>query len=220
MRTLAVALTLAAVLPTFAAAAAGPRAEKVRLRPADVALAKRAVLRPADVGPEWTRVAAPKQNDAQFACGSFRPDFSSFTITGQASASFRSASPLGTAQIDSTVAVFPTRSQAAGDFRRGAKPALAACLADQVRRVFRNYPRSVRGRLLSSKMVTAPDVGELSAAYAVSAELNGNGASMRVFVDLIVVQRGRSLAALVFTALGSRLPSRQYFAASVTGRLP
>jgi hypothetical protein len=210
---------LAAVLGTSAAAAADPRAEKVRLRPADVALAKRAVLRSADVGPDWDRVAAPKQNDSQFACGSFRPDFSPFTITGQASASFRSDSPLGPAQIDSTVAVFQTSGQAAGDFRRGAKPALATCLADQVRRAFRRYPKGVRGRLLSSKMVTAPELGDLSAAYAISAELSGNGVSMRVFVDVNVVQRGRSIAALVFTALGSRLPSRQYFATSVSDRL-
>ncbi len=42
---------------------------------------------------------------------------------------------------------------------------------------------------------------------------------MRVFVDVNVVQRGRSIAALVFTALGSRLPSRQYFATSVSDRL-
>jgi hypothetical protein len=40
-----------------------------------------------------------------------------------------------------------------------------------------------------------------------------------VWVDVIAVQRGRSIAALVFTALGSRLPSRQYFAGAVANRL-
>jgi hypothetical protein len=218
MRALAVALSLAAVLTTSAAGASDPRAEHVRLRPADVALAKRAVLQQDDVGPDWVRVAAPKQSDAQFACGSFRPDFSSFTITGQASASYRISSPPG-AQIDSTVAVFQSRSQAAGDFRRGAKPQLATCLADQVRRAFRGYPKGIRGRLVSSKMVTAPELGERSAAYAITAQISGNGVSMRVFVDVVVVQRGRSIAALVFTGLGSRLPSRQFFAASVSERL-
>jgi hypothetical protein len=217
MRTLAVALTLAAVLAA-SAAAADPRAEKLRLRPADVAMAKRAVLRQADVGPDWQRVPSPKQSDAQFTCGKFRPDFSSFTITGRASASFRIASPPG-AQIDSTVAVFQTKGQAAADFRRGAKPALATCLADQLRRAFRGYPDGIRGRLVSSKMVTAPALGDHAAAYAITAELSGNGVSMRVFVDVSVVQRGRSIAALVFTGVGSRLPSRQYFAASVSERL-
>lgn len=218
MRTLAVTLTLVAVFATTAAGAADPRAEKVRLRPADVTLAKRAVLRQADVGPDWVRVTAPKKNGGQFACDNFRPDFSSFTVTGQASASFRITSPPG-AQMDSAVAVFQTRDQAARDFRLGAKPELASCLADQVRRGFRGYPKGIRGRLLSSRMVPAPKLGELSAAYAITASLSGNGVSIPVFVDVVAVQRGRSIAALVFTGLGSRLPSRQYFAARVSGRL-
>jgi hypothetical protein len=217
VRTIAATLTLLAVVTTTAAVAANPRSETVRLRPADVALAKRAVLRQADVGPDWVRVATARKTDSQFACSSFRPDFSSFTVTGQASATFRSSPP--GAQMDSTVAVFQTRAQAAGDFRRGAKPQLAACLADQVRRAFRSYPKGVRGRLLSSKMVKAPAVGELSAAYAIAAELTGNGNSIPVFVDVIAMQQGRSIAALVFTGVGSRLPSKRYYAASVSDRL-
>jgi hypothetical protein len=217
VRTIAATLTLLAVVTTTAAVAANPRSEKVRLRPADVALAKRAVLRQADVGPDWVHVATARKTDSQFACSSFRPDFSSFTVTGQASASFRSSPP--GAQMDSTVAVFQTRAQAAGDFRRGAKPQLAACLADQVRRAFRGYPKGVRGRLISSKMVKAPALGELSAAYAIAAELTGNGNSIPVFVDVIAVQRGRSIAAMVFTGAGSRLPSKRYYAASVSDRL-
>jgi hypothetical protein len=217
MRTLAVALTLAAVLAA-SAGAADPRAEKVRLRPADVALAKRAVLRQADVGPDWDRVATQKRSGGQFACASFNPDFSSFTVTGRASASFRISSPPG-AQIDSTVAVFRTRSQAAGDFSLGAKPQLAECLAGELRRAFRRYPDGVKGRLVSSTMVRAPKLGERSAAYAIVARLSGNGTSLPVFVDVIAVQRGRSIAAIVFTGLGSRQPSREYFASTVAGRL-
>jgi hypothetical protein len=217
VRIVALALTLVAVL-TASAVAASPRSETIRLRPADVALAKRAVLKQDDVGPDWARVPTPQGGDSQFACKSFQPDFSSFTITGQAYASFRIASPPG-AQIDSTVAVFKTTAQAAGDFRRGAKPQLASCLADQVRRAFSRYPAGVKGRLLSSKMVAAPRLGDLSAAYAVTAEISGNGQSLPVFVDVTVVQRGRSIAALVFTGMGSRLPSRAYFAESVSGRL-
>jgi hypothetical protein len=212
-----IAVFAAIVVAAAASAATDPRAEKVRLRPADLSLAKRAVLKQADVGPDWDRVAAPK-DDSQFSCGTFRPDFSSFTITGKASASFRFTSPPG-GQVDSTVGVFKTRSQAAGDFRLGAKPQLATCLADQVRRAFRGYPQGIEGRLLSSRMVKAPKLGERSVAYAIAAEISGNGSTIPVFVDVVAVQRGRSIAALVFTGLGSRLPSRQYYAARVTRRL-
>jgi hypothetical protein len=218
MRILAVTLTLVVVLGAAAAQAADPRAEKVRLRPADVALAKRAVLRQDDVGPDWVRLNVPKTKDGQFACDDFRPDFSAFTVTGQALASFQITSQPG-AQIDSSVAVFLTKSQAARDFRLGAKPALAGCLADQVRRAFRSYPKGVRGRVLSSRMVAAPKLGELSAAYALSASLSGNGISIPVSVDVTAVQRGRSIAVLVFTGLGSRVPSRPYYAGLVVDRL-
>ena len=218
MRTIAAMLTLVAVVTATAAVAANPRSEKIRLRPADVALAKRAVLRQGDVGPDWARVTTSRKTDSQFACSSFQPDFSSFTITGQASASFLSSPP--GAEIDSTVAVFLTKAQAVSDFRRGAKPQLAGCLADQVRRAFRSYPKGVRGTVLSSRMVKAPWLGERSAAYAITARLSGNSNSLPVFVDVIAVQRGRSIAVLVFTGIRSRLPSRQYYAASVTIRLP
>jgi hypothetical protein len=217
MRILAASLALVTVLAVSAAEAANPRSERVRLRPADVSLAKQAVLRQDDVGPGWSRVPTEKRSDGQFACASFKPDFSAFTVTGQASASFRSTPP--GAQIDSTVAVFRTKAQAVGDFRLGARPQLARCLAEELRRAFRRYPDGIEGKLLSSKMVPAPKLGERSAAYAVTARLSGNGNSLPVFVDVIAVQQGRSIAALVFTGVGSRLPSRQYYAASVSDRL-
>ena len=68
-------------------------------------------------------------------------------------------------------------------------------------------------------MVKAPRLGERSAAYAITARLSGNGNSLPMFVDVIAVQRGRSIAVLVFSGVGSRLPSRQYYAAGVTDRL-
>jgi hypothetical protein len=216
MRVIASLVTVT-VLAVSAAQAANPRAEQVRLRPADVRLAKQAVLQQADVGPDWSRVATQKRSEGQFACASFKPDFSAFTVTGQTSSSFRSTAP--GAQIDSTVAVFRTKAQAVGDFRLGARPQLARCLAQELRSAFRRYPEGVEGKLLSSKMVPAPRLGERSAAYAITARLSGNGTSLPVFVDVIAVQRGRSIAALVFTGVGSRLPSRQYYAARVTDRL-
>ncbi len=215
MRILAATLAIVAISATAAAGGTDPRAEKIRLRPADVGLAKLAVLQQSDVGPDWARVATQRRG-GQFSCASFKPDFSAFTVTGQAWASFRLAPG---AQMDSAVAVFRTKAHAVGDFRLGARPELAACFARELRKAFRRYPEGVEGRLLSSKMVTAPKVGERSAAYAITARLSGNGTSLPVFVDVVAFQRGRSIGALVFTGVGSRLPSQRYFAAAVADRL-
>src|SRR5262245_16926813 len=143
MRTLAATVALVAVFAAAAAGATDPRAEKVRLRPADVALAKRAVLRQSDVGPDWARVPRQKLPGGQFACSTFKPDFSRFTITGQGWSSFQLAAG---AQMDSTAAVFRTKAQAVGDFRLGARPQLAGCFAGQLRQSFRRYPKGVEGR--------------------------------------------------------------------------
>jgi hypothetical protein len=215
MRIAASALAVAAVFAGAAAGAWDPRSEKIRPRPADVALAKQAVLSQDDVGPDWVQLPTRKRDGSQFTCASFRPDYSRFTVTGQAHASFRQSG----AQIDSSVAIFKTRVQAVGDFRLGAKPQLARCLASQLRQTFRTYPEGVRGTVLSSKMVRAPKLGEQAAGYAIEARLSGNGTTVPVFVDVFAVQRGRSIAALVFTALRSRLPSQRYFASAVTDRL-
>ena len=216
MRMLAVTLAIVAVSATAAAGGTDPRAEKIRLQPADMALAKQSVLRQSDVGPDWTRVRTQKRNGGQFACASFRPDYSAFTVTGQAWATFRLAAG---AQVDSTVAVFKSKVQAAGDFRLGARPSLAGCFAQQLRQAFSRYPEGVKGRLLSSTMVRAPKIGDRSAAYAITARLTGNGTSLPVFVDVLAFQRGRSIGALVFTGLGSRLPSQRYYAAAIDNRL-
>ena len=218
MRILAATLAIVAVSTTVAAGATDPRAEKIRLRPADVALAKRSVLRQSDVGPDWNRIPTKRLPNGQFACASFKPDFSRFTVTGHAWASFQLPSPAG-AQMDSMVAVFKTKAQAVADFRLGARRELAGCFAQQLRQAFRRYPAGVKGRLLSSKMVTAPRFGERSAAYAITARLSGNGTSLPLFVDVLAIQRGRSIAALYFTGVGSRLPSQRYFASTITGRL-
>ena len=215
MRVLAAILALAAVLATAAAGGTDPRAEKIRLQPADVALAKRAVLRQSDVGPDWARIAR-HGGGGQFSCQSFKPDFSAFTVTGQAWASFRLAAG---AQMDSSVAVFRTNAHAVGDFRLGARPQLAACFAQELRKAFRRYPEGIEGRLLSSKMVNAPKLGERSAAYAITARLSGNGMSLPVFVDVVAFQRGRSIGAVVFTGVGSHVPSQRYFGAAVADRL-
>ena len=179
---------------------------------ADMALARQMTLRATDVGAGWRRTATPKDEDASMNCPGFNPDFSRFTITGKAESTFQH--PAG-AQITSAIEVFATRGQAAGDFQLGAKPALARCLRYVLNREFAKTDLMVRIR--SSRMVAAPRVGARAASYRVLAELDVGAQIVRIHLDMLVLQRGRSIAVLMFT--GVRAPvSRPVALARVVAR--
>ena len=195
---------VAAVVATgtaAASAASDPREERQRLTRADTALAKRTTVRLSDLARGWRRVATPSDDDTPTSCPGFNPDFSRFTITGKAQSTFEH--PQG-AQIASGIEVFATRAQAAGDFRLGARPALARCLRYLVNRQFAKT--GVRATVRSSRMVAAPRVGTRAAAYRLLAEVQARTNVVRIHLDMLVLQRGRSIAVLVFT--GVRAPIR------------
>jgi hypothetical protein len=191
------ALLLAAVLASATVAATDPRLEQRRLRPADVALAKRTNLRLSELARGWARYTAPTSGSST-RCPGYSPDLSRFTITGEAHANFRH--PTGFA-ISSAVQVYPSRAQAAADFRAGAKPGLTRCLA----RLFEtDFARGAggRGTTLSSRMVASPRIGERAAWYRVVGRLTVRGVTARVHMDVLAFQVGRSQAAIVSAGLG------------------
>jgi hypothetical protein len=200
-----------------ATAATDPRSEKLRLTKVDMALAEREVLRGSDLGPGWRQLSVPYR-DAP-SCPNFKPNFSAYTITGRAITGFEYGSP-AYAQVISEVEVFRTRAQAVGDFRLATAPQTARCLAYLFANGFgKTAPASVRLRMLSSRAVAAPRLGERSAAYRLMARVTGTGGSLTITVDFLAFQRGRSIAALGFTGVDSRVPSQTYYARLVADRL-
>ena len=196
----ALSLVLALAATAVAAAATDPRDERERLRPADVALAKRTTLRATDLTPRWRRVASPKETPLR--CPGFNPDFSAFTVTGEATVTFEHA---GGAQITSSADVFATPAQALGDFRTGAKPALARCLRYVLNREFAKT--GVAAQIRSSRMVAPPPrIGARVAAYRLVAEVQARSNVVPIHLDLLALQRGRTIAVLTF--IGAAAPVR------------
>src|SRR5687768_4414784 len=109
---LAILLVLSLLLATVASGR-DPRLERVQLRAADVALAKRITLKQRDVGASWSPTRIPDSGAQRLTCPGFNPDFSRFTISGKASSGF--TQPTG-ASIVSTVEVYESRADAIGDF--------------------------------------------------------------------------------------------------------
>ena len=214
MRRLAPAAALSLVLVSAAAAASNPHAERVRLTSAGQKLAHRALLRSSDL-PDWTRVAAPP-DDSSPTCPGFDPDVSAFTVTGKAAAVFVHSA---LAQIGSTADAFASRAQAAGDFRAGAKPALARCLRYLMQKSFRAAGSGIEATVVSARMVRAPRLGERSAAFRLVSRIRVNRLSLRAYTDLLVIQKGRTIAALIFTGIDTPVPSRTAYGRIVASRM-
>jgi hypothetical protein len=212
-RLLLVPIVLLAFVLATTAAARDPRLEQLRLNPADNALAKRIVLNAADVGAGWRKTRVPESNEP-LRCPGFNPDLSRFTVTGKAKTAF--TQPTG-ASIASAVEVYESRADAIGDFRTAAKPALARCMKLMLEREFGAAGVPVRVR--SARVVSAPRVGDRRIAYRVIAGLNAGGATLNLYFDVVVLQKGRSIAALFFTSPGARLPRQSSLTAAVASRM-
>jgi hypothetical protein len=212
-RVLLLPIVLLALALATAAAARDPRLEQLRLNAADNALAKRIALKARDVGAAWRRTAIP-ESDQPLRCPGFNPDLSRFTVTGKAKTAF--TQPTG-ASIASAVEVYESRADAVGDFKTAATPALARCLKSMLQREFGALGVPVRVR--SARVVPAARIGDRRIAYRVIAALGPNGATVNVYFDVVVVQKGRSIAALFFTSPGTRLSRQSSLAATVASRM-
>lgn len=206
-------LFLASLLVVATAAARDPRLEQVRLNAADNALAKRIALTPREVGAGFRSTKLPDSDD-QLNCPGWSPNLSRFTITGKATRAY--SQPTG-ASIVSAVEVYESRADAAGDFKTAATPAVARCLKLALEREFAGSAVPVRVR--SAKVVPAPRVGDRRIAYRVIASLDAGGALLNVYFDVIVLQKGRSIVALFFTAPMKPLARQSRLAAAVASRM-
>jgi len=199
MRRLAlVAVPLLALVFAAAASARDPRAEQERLRAGDMKAARSAVLTRGDLadGFQQDRAAA---NDTPLSCPGYKPDFSRFVMTGKAHANY--TNPAG-AWIMSAVEVYASRAHATGDFRTGAQPGVAACLARTLRQA--GAGGQVKVTVLSSKMIAAPKLGDRAARYRATARFAGPAATVTVYLDMIAFQKGRALGA--FAAMSVSQP--------------
>ena len=195
-----------------ALAATDPHKEQERLRAADMTLARRATIKSTDLLSGWKRMPV---GGGDSKCPGFDPDFSAFTITGKASSLFVE---LGGGAVLSAVEVYKTRAQAVGDFRTGAKPAVAKCIRHSFET---DIARGAGGtaKTISSRMVPAPRVGERSALYRLVGTLTLQGRTIRVYIDVLAFQRGRSITTLLSSGFGGRIRGQTTLARVIASRM-
>jgi hypothetical protein len=214
LRRLAVigSLLVCSLVASTVALAGKPRFEQIRLRPADVALAKRTTLRASDVARGWMRRTPEKPTKELPTCPGINMDFSAFTITGRATSKFEQ----GSAGIDSQVEVFESRSDAARDFRKATTAPVVRCVSRWLRReIAKEAPGA---RVVSARLLLRPRVGEQAILYRVVLEVATPNGRVRAYVDLLGFQRGRTHVTLAFTNLSAPLGGQLAVARSVAAR--
>jgi hypothetical protein len=204
-------LLILALLVSASAQAGRFRPEQERLRPLDVALAKRTTVRASDLAPGWLRRPSPESPDASLNCPGVDMDFSRFTITGKARSKFERTG----ASVESFVEVYKSRADAAGDFTKGSRPAVLACIARLLDQEARQDGRS---RVLTARSLAAPRVGERSMAYRVVISVATDRGAVRVYVDFVGFQRGRTAVLLAFTAGRAPITGQALLARAVAAR--
>jgi hypothetical protein len=211
-------LVAALVAVTAAVAAPDPRDEQRRIAPADQSLARAGLLRRADLRAGWRKVTDRPDNSDDTRCPGYNPDMSAFTITGEAESHFRHAAG---GSIDSFVEVYSSEGDARGDFRAGAKPALAKCLRKVITDEIESDTSGVQGTVVSSRMLRTPRICGCSgtAAYRLVTEVRSGNRRVRVFMDLLVFQKGRSIGGLMITTGLTPLRDRLVLAQLMANRL-
>jgi hypothetical protein len=217
MRRLAAVAVLLALSLLVATAASGrdPRLERVKLRPADVALAQRITLKQRDVGASWRPTRIPASGERRLTCPGFNPDLSRFTITGKANSGFTQTTG---ASIISTVEVYESRADAIGDFQTGAKPIVVRCLKQSLLQEF-NAGGLIDVKVPIARVVAAPRVGDRRTAYRIVARIEAANTRIDLYLDVVVVQRGRSIAAFFFTSPSRPLQGQSRIVSAAAARM-
>ncbi len=210
----AVLFVLSLLLAT-SASGRDPRLERLQLRAADVALAKKITLKQGDVGASWRPTRIPNSSGERLVCPGFNPDLSRFTISGQASSGFTRTNG---ASIISSVEVYESRADAIGDFQTGAKPIVANCLKRSLEKEL-NAGGLVEATIPFARVVAAPRVGDRRIAYRIVARLAAANMQLDIYLDVVVVQRGRSIAAFFFTGPRQSLPGQARIVSSAVARM-
>lgn len=208
-------LLLLSLLVATAASGRDPRLEQVQLRAADVALAQRITLKQRDVGASWRPTRIPNTGGQRLTCAGFNPDLSRFTISGKANSGF--TQPTGESII-STVEVYESRADAIGDFQTGAKPIVARCLKRSLEREL-NAGGLIQVKIPVARVVAAPRVGDRRIGYRILARVEAASARLDLYLDVVVVQRGRSIAAFFFTGPSRPLQGQARIVSAAAARM-
>lgn len=178
---------------------------------ADVALARSELLGPSGFPSGWQSQGPGSENtSASFFGGMAQADVQAITTclgissaqvdTSPAEAADpRYSDPNSAAAVNDTVDVFPTVSTARFEVAATANPKLASCFVQLAPRFEGEAPKGVHFGTMSAHKAVIRHLGDEDAAMAASVPITYQGHSTTLYVEVVMVQKGRSESNLLFT---------------------
>jgi len=191
-RRTALALIAALALAAASAASADTEKEQVRLTAEGGAAARAALPRKADFGSGWTSQAFKPSNDSETGCKTWHPKQADLVRNGEAGITFKYPG----VQIDTEVQVLQTARMVALDWQRTVlAPQVVPCLRQTL---VGSLPAGAK--LVSVGRRPFPKVATYASAIRAVVDVPASGATLRLFVDLVAVGRGRTEVTMMTTA--------------------
>ena len=164
--------------------------------PAGLALAQSALLRRADLGRGWSEQSPPPAKPPNLTCPAFNPRVPGAVETGVAASPTFRASAQGPF-VSETAHAYATATQERAVWRHIARPHLLRCAAESLRR---GGGSRVRFTVTAKRLLTLPPLPAPARGYRVSGTASTAYQTIDVFLDLFVVGRGQTIAAIVLSS--------------------
>jgi hypothetical protein len=202
---------LAANAAGLLAASAGAGEAKRRLTAADERRADAMLLRPADLATGFRR--EPERADPELSCAAL--DESDLIVTGDADALYTLSSADLFVRVGSSATLYRTPREATASWRRGTSAAGLACLRRELAK------SAAKEGLRVSSLRRLPVSGLAPRTFVVRIVLVSDRLPVPFTYDVVVLGRGRALAAVGVLSLGAPVPARQRdgFARLVSARM-
>jgi hypothetical protein len=188
-----VGLAATAAMALALAVAALADKEQIHLTASGQAAARSAVLRKADLGSSgsWTGGSVKPDLSSSLPCSTFQPKQSDLVLNGAARTHWTQPG----LSIDSEAQVLQAAHMVALDWQRTVlAPQLLPCLRSGLGKSV-----GTSARVVSVKRIAFPHVATYANAIRVLVDVPTTSAKVRVFVDVVVVGRGRTAITLTTT---------------------
>ncbi len=162
--------------------------------PAGRQLARQALLRRGDFGARWSSKPGPSKVPT-LLCDRFSPSQSGIVMIGSAASSTFGASLSGPF-VSQTAYAYATPAQAATFWNRVVRKRLLACVAESL---VSGSSQGVTFKVTSEQLLALPRIAARDAGYRVTGTATTQGSAITVYLDMIVLARGRVVTAITTT---------------------
>jgi hypothetical protein len=202
-RRLAVFLLVCLAVPAVALAA--DTDPKRQINAVDQRKAASIVLKRSDFAAGWKKEPSTPETDEDNSCPGYNPDQSDLVLTGEVEADFEAGE--GIPAVSSVANVYKTKRDAVAAWTRSAKPALASCLAQVLKREVEKTGGKVT--IAKSGAIAFPKLAPRTVAYRVGFTVTiteaGKTTAIPFTLHVIVLGNGRGDCGLITFGIGSGL---------------